>query len=368
MRIAVIGPRPPLRGGIAAHTSALERVLVARGHELLRVGFSRLYPPGLFPGRSEQQPDADTCPTDDDVRVDSLNPRTWSAAQRVISAAHCDRILYQWWHPFFSRAAARLTANASAPVVAICHNARPHEAYPGWRRATVRGLAGADLLVCHSQSVSDELGQLAPRLPRNVVSMPVLVPAAGVITRADARRQLGLRQHARLALFAGHARRYKGAELLLTAWDQAELPSMAGLVIAGESYLGRGHLEDAAARCRRRASIRIIDRYLGDDELGAWLAAADVLVLPYLRASQSGLLGAAEIAGTKIIASDTGGLAEQAREADAFLVAPGSVEQLAVALSRALARDAMLHTAAGAMVLAREEHLAVACEGATRRE
>jgi D-inositol-3-phosphate glycosyltransferase len=374
MRMVLVGPRPPLRGGIAAHTTALEKQLEARGHEVFRVGFSRLYPPGLFPGRSELLPDPQPQAATDDLLVDPLNPFGWSAVERAIEATHCDRLIVQWWHPFFSSLIKRLTAGAKAPVVAVCHNAKPHDLYPGWRRATRRALTAADLLLCHSQAVSDVFGRMLPQLPRRVVPMPLLVPLAGEIGREDARRRLGIRRNGRLVLFAGHARRYKGIDVLLAAWDKAQLPNMAGLVIAGESYLGGDRLKVAAARCRRSSSIRVIDRYLSDDELAAWLGAADVLVLPYVRASQSGLLGAAVAAGTEVIATSTGGLGEQADATGALVVEPGSVEELARAMSTVLGRsrageagNAMQHAGASAGPDAAVE-MAIACESARRRE
>ena len=81
--------------------------------------------------------------------------------------------------------------------------------------------------------------------------MPLLVPLAGTIGKQEARRRLGIRENGRLALFAGHARRYKGIDVLLAAWDKAQLPNMAGLVIAGESYLGGDRLQVAVARVAR---------------------------------------------------------------------------------------------------------------------
>jgi glycosyltransferase involved in cell wall biosynthesis len=378
MRIAVIGPRSPLRGGIAAHTRALEGELTRRGHEVIRIGFSRMYPPGVFPGASEHVAGAHALTEADSgspvASIDALNPLSWSHARRVLDSSHCDRIVFQWWHPFFSRLITSLVRDADVPVIGVCHNARPHEGYPGWKRATMRALARADLLLCHSQAVSAELAHIVPQSRRRVVAMPLLLESVTTLDRGDARRRLGLRANARLALFAGHARRYKGAELLLAAWDEARLPNLSGLVLVGESYLGRGRLRKTAAACRRRASIRVIDRYVDDDDFAAWLVACDVVVLPYLRASQSGLAGTAVAAGARLIASDTGGLGEQARRFGATLVKPGSVVELAQALSIELARaphcDAARHRGHEDAIAAAsaQESLALACESAIRCE
>ncbi len=56
MRIVLIGPVPPFRGGIAHYTSQLSLALVAEGHDLPLISFKRQYPRWLFPGESDRDP------------------------------------------------------------------------------------------------------------------------------------------------------------------------------------------------------------------------------------------------------------------------------------------------------------------------
>jgi glycosyltransferase involved in cell wall biosynthesis len=137
----------------------------------------------------------------------------------------------------------------------------------------------------------------------------------------------------------------------LAAWERAALPALSGLVVAGKSYLRRGRASAMVQHCRRANSIRLFDRYLSDDELATWLQAADVLVAPYTAASQSAVAGLAPAFDIRLIASDVGGLGEQARAARATLIEPGNVDSLAAALSVTLSRpyDAAHHHRGGAM-------------------
>ena len=50
MRIALIGPAHPYKGGGARHTTELARWLAAAGHDVVIESWSRQYPAGLYPG------------------------------------------------------------------------------------------------------------------------------------------------------------------------------------------------------------------------------------------------------------------------------------------------------------------------------
>ena len=52
MKVALLGPTHPYRGGIAHYTTLLARALAAR-HAVSIVSFSRLYPGFLFPGTTQ---------------------------------------------------------------------------------------------------------------------------------------------------------------------------------------------------------------------------------------------------------------------------------------------------------------------------
>ena len=58
MRLALVGPVYPFRGGIAHYTTVLYRELLKAGHEVLLISFRRQYPRWLFPGKSDRDPSA----------------------------------------------------------------------------------------------------------------------------------------------------------------------------------------------------------------------------------------------------------------------------------------------------------------------
>jgi len=310
MRVGLIGPAPPLRGGISAHTAGLHDALVVAGHDVHVVSYARLYPQLIFPGSSERSDGVGRLGVD---VLDTLDPASWRRGGRLLAGLACDAIVVEWWNPVVAPAVvACLSAQGrGTPRIFVCHNARPHESFPGWSLLTRWALGRADSLICHSQAVRRELGRTVRALPAEVCPMPMLIDVGSPPgERAEARRRLGLPARGPIALFLGHVRAYKGIDHLLAAWERASLPADASLVIAGESYLGRRRLAAAVSRLARRRSIRLIERFLTDDEIRDLLAAADVLVAPYSAASQSGTVPLALAAGLTVVASDAGGLAE----------------------------------------------------------
>ena len=57
MRLAIVGPLHPLRGGIALHGAEMAVAAHAAGHEVRVLSYARLYPSAVFPGRTQLDPD-----------------------------------------------------------------------------------------------------------------------------------------------------------------------------------------------------------------------------------------------------------------------------------------------------------------------
>jgi glycosyltransferase involved in cell wall biosynthesis len=336
MRVVIVGPAPPLRGGIAKHTAGLADGLRGRGHSVYVASYSRLYPQRYFPGRRQ----VDGATAVGDALIDNLDPLSWVRARRRVVAAQPDLVVAQWWHPCAIPALATVLPGLDCPVVLMCHNARPHGGFPGWRLWSRIALRACDLAVCHSRAVTEQIARLSPSVGRLTVPMPVLVAPPRVTrpTRDPARPHV---------LFAGLIRRYKALDVLLEAWDRARLPAACRLTIVGESYLGPGRVESMVAAIGRRASIAVTERYVSDQELWSLLLSAHTMVLPYAQASQSGLVPLGLAAGLRVIATDAGGLAEPLRcEHGHRIIGTGDSAALAEAIEEIVwqamtARDAV---------------------------
>ena len=123
-----------------------------------------------------------------------------------------------------------------------------------------------------------------------------------------------------MALFFGYVRRYKGLDILLTAWPRVRARRPATLLVAGEFYEDEAPYRALAKAAGGEPHVRMIDRYLPDDEVEAVFRAADVAVLPYRSATQSGVTHVAYALGVPVITTDVGGLAETVAAGETGLV------------------------------------------------
>lgn len=330
MRITIVGPAYPLRGGIAHHVYLLHRSLTERGHSVQVVSFSRLYPGLLFPGKSPI--DSSRLKLDPGALplLDSTNPVTWFRAAGAIKSFAPDAVIIEWWHPFFAPLVGvlgRLLKKSRKPrahLVIECHNIFPHERTPLDRALVSFALSPAARFITHSQSDRKELLALLPGRTVEVSALP---------SPEEFRRPGGRERDGRTLLFFGLVRKYKGLDVLLAAAAKARARVDCRLIVAGEFYDPVEKYLALIDDYDLREHVTLEDRYIPNEEVSGLFERADVLVLPYLSATQSGVAQVALANGLPIIASRTGGLQEIVADGvNGLLVPPGDSDALARAI------------------------------------
>jgi D-inositol-3-phosphate glycosyltransferase len=341
-RIALVAPCPRARGGVAQFSANLARAL-GEGRELLYVCFRRMYPAWSRPARrggpdpSRPRVEIDATP----VLVPWL-PWTWVRAARQIERFRPGLVVAQWWHPLFGPCLgylARRVRRAGVPVAFVCHNARPHEGFPGWRSLTRRALRHADRAFALSEHVAGELREIVPDTPVRVLGHPPNLepePAARTTAgdRTPWRERIGPVEGP-VVLFFGYVRPYKGLHDLIAAMPQLRARVPATLVVAGPFL-------EAPERFRRQAdalglgdAVRLFPSYVPDEEVADLFAAADVLALPYRSASQSGVIPLAAAFGVPVVATAVGDIPETL-DGQGVVVPARDPGALASGLARAL--------------------------------
>lgn len=117
--------------------------------------------------------------------------------------------------------------------------------------------------------------------------------------------------------FIGRIEPYKGLGLLVDAFEQLNNSSLK-LLIAGSGNIGSG----LRRRIEANPNIELINRYIEDDEFQSLVNCIDFIVLPYKRASQSGIIPMAFAFGKTVISTKVGALEEQIPEGTGVLVNP----------------------------------------------
>ena len=310
MRIAYLSTFYPLRGGIAQFNAALYREL-EKTHPTKAFSFSRQYPDLLFPGKSQYvTPDDVADPIPADAVLDSINPITYFTAANKIKAFKPDLVLTKFWMPFFAPSLGTVFKQLKnrSKIVSILDNVIPHEKRPGDITLTKYFLRQNHGFVVMSDAVKKDLLSLHPNAKYIYHPHPLYDHFGAPVAKDAACERLGLPKDKKLLLFFGFIRDYKGLDILIDALKQ--LDDSYALCIAGEVYGSFSNYEQQIAQAGLTNRVHLHTRYISDDEVPLFFSAADVCVLPYKTATQSGITSIAYHFNLPVIATDVGGLKE----------------------------------------------------------
>lgn len=312
MRIVLIGPVPPFRGGIAHYTSQLSFALAAAGHDLLVISFKRQYPRWLFPGASDRDPSLEQIETiQAQFWLDSLNPLTWFVTFARIQRLKPDVLILPWWTAYWTPAWFTLgmlnRIFGVSTLVILCHNVLPHDSRSWQKMATKLVFRWADRFVVQSPDELEKLHGLLPQAEVRAIPHPVyqMIPKPE-LDKPTAKARLGIEPSRRVLLFFGMVRPYKGLDILLAAMPRIceEFPDVL-LVVAGEFWEKPVHYEAQIRDLGIESAVRVDNRYIPNEEVALLFAGADLVVAPYRQVTGSGVIQLARGFGLPVIASGT---------------------------------------------------------------
>jgi glycosyltransferase involved in cell wall biosynthesis len=314
MNIVVIGLTYPFRGGISHYTTLLCKELM-RHHEVKLLGLKRQYPEFLFPGKTQKDYSGKKIFADSENIIDSMNPFTWIKAAWRIGRLKPDMVLIQWWQPFFGPCFGTIALlcrlfSPGTRVVFLCHNVRPHEVSVVDRLLSWYGYLVGNAFIVHSEEDKENL--LAAKPKAKVMKSPH--PTYDVFTfdqKLDRDRvRAGMGLDGPVILYFGYIRRYKGLKYLLQALPAVLAEMKVTLLVVGEIYDDREELLGLIDELGIRERIVLVDEYVPNEEVGKFFVASDVVVLPYVTATQSGIIQVAYGFEKGVITTDVGGLPE----------------------------------------------------------
>jgi len=309
LKIVLIGPVYPYRGGIAHYTTLIAKALLASKHEVKVISFKRQYPKWLYPGQDDHDPSREPITVDANFLLDPLYPWTWRKAIKQIIKDSPDLVLIQWWTTFWAFAYAPIAGalkRMGIRVGYLIHNVIPHEARLWDRFLAKMALGKGDIFVVQSSGQRETLQRLIPNARIELVEHPIYdMFAVQKIDKKSARRKLGLPEDLPLILFFGIVRPYKGLTLLVDALGQLFSEGFqAGLYIAGEFWEDVQKYQDQIKRLNLSDKVWIDNRYIPNEEVAIIFSAADVFVAPYISGTQSGAVKMALGFGLPVIASE----------------------------------------------------------------
>lgn len=340
MRITILGPAHPYRGGLASIMEILARTFNCRGDRTDIVTFTLQYPSLLFPGKSQT---VQTPPPEDlHIRrcVNTVNPINWWSVGRRIRRERPDFILLKYWTPFmapcFGTIARIARQNGHTKTICQIDNVEPHEHHLTDRLFNRYFLHAVDGFVYMSEQVHRELTAYTDA-PALFSPHPLFENFGERIDRAEACVRLGLDPSKRYALFFGLIRDYKGLDLLLDAWAALKRDGRTAgkrLIVAGEFYTPKEPYLRRIADNELGDEVILHDYFIPDDRVGYYFSAADYVVQPYKTATQSGVTQIAYQFCTPMIVTAVGGLPEIVPDGRVGYVCPPTAEGVAQAIEK----------------------------------
>jgi len=342
MKVALVGPAHPYKGGGARHTTELAHRLADAGHDVIIESWRVQYPGRLYPGQQTVDV-AEGAPYPRTLRrLAWYRPDGWLAEGRRLRPAGL--VVFALLTPLQVPAYLTIMAGLRRPTrtAVICHNVLPHERRPGDVALTRALLRRADTVITHSAAQAAQARDLAPGATVRTVTMPPHLPASARPAQGTERAGVSapaptppphLTTHpgpVRLLCF-GIVRPYKGLDVLLRALARA--PAHVTLTVAGEFWGDITKMDNLIAELGLADRVTLRPGYVPADQIPDLFGTADALVMPYREAtaSQNALLAFAH--GVPVITTTAGALADQVRDGmDGLTCAPGDTEDLLRAL------------------------------------
>jgi glycosyltransferase involved in cell wall biosynthesis len=345
MKVIIIGPAYPLRGGLASFDQRLCLAFMDEGHSCSIYSFSLQYPGFLFPGKTQYSSDPPPAGLEIHSVINSINPFSWMTTGSRLNKEMPDLIVVRYWLPFMGPALGtilrRVRRNRKTKIVAITDNVLPHEQRPGDQSFTKYFLKSCDAFVTMSDAVMSDLRKFEEIKPAKRVFHPLYDNFGEIISKETARKFLNdklkfnIRPGEKIILFFGFIRNYKGLDILFRAMAE---PIMKGsgirLLIAGEFYEGSDQYKQLIEELNIGEQLILKTDFIPDTEVRYYLCAADAVVQPYRHATQSGVTPLAYYFEKPMIVSNAGSFAEQVLDEKTGLVTEAEPAALAGSILR----------------------------------
>jgi len=317
-KVVIVGPAYPYRGGQSLVEAHLFDTLTKLGYECHTVSFTLLYPKIFFPGTTQFDTSKKTFFNHQDKIyriINSINPLTWIKAAKKIKEINPDNTIFVWWMPFFGPAYAMIgkliKRSTNTKITYLVENYISHENRWFDKFSSKHTLNQSDYFICQSNFVYNQIAEVHKKKKIFKTTLSVFdCYNLNTYNQQTAREFLGIKTQ-KVVMFFGLIRRYKGLDKLILAFNQIEkLHPDLTLLIVGECYEDISYYENLIDQEGIRDKTILVNRFIANEEVEPYFKAADMVVLPYNSASQSGILMMAYGFNVPAVVNNVGGLPE----------------------------------------------------------
>lgn len=336
-KIILIGPAYPYRGGNALFVTHTYEAL--KNHFEVKIyNYKLLYPSFLFPGTTQfDKSKEQVFQVSSERVVNSINPFNWIKVAGLLKEENADLVVFDWWHPFFGFCHGVISflirKKYKNKILFITENVVSHEANTIDKFLTRIGLNYASKFLVLSGIVEKEvqLYSKGKKVYRSELPVYDCYKKDEVRDIKKLKQEFGFAEDSLVLLFFGYVRKYKGLDLLIKSLPEilSTIPE-AKLLIVGEFYDDPKDYFELIKKLKIEEHVKVVNQFVPNEEVGKFYQCADVVILPYRSATQSGILNVAYGFNKPVVVTNVGGLAEFVDEGKTgFIVEPNSPDAIA---------------------------------------
>jgi glycosyltransferase involved in cell wall biosynthesis len=337
LKIFIVGPAFPLRGGPAQFNENLCLELNKAGHQAEIISYSLQYPDFLFPGSSQFEKSG-TAPAGLRIHtlINTVNPFNWFKVAAFIKKEKPDFILFRYWLPFFGPSLGTIgrLVRSATKVIALTDNVLPHEKRPGDHALTRYFVKSCDGFIAMSNTVLKDISKFTANPHKVFAPHPMYETYGPGVSMAEARRQLKIGENEKIVLFFGLVRHYKGLDILLEAMSDPAVKKLGiRLLVAGEFYDEKQKYLHLVRQLQMEDRVILHDRFIPNEEVKNYFCAANIVAQTYRNATNSGVTMVGYYYARPMLVTNVGGLSEIVPDQKCGYVVEKNVAQIAAAIT-----------------------------------
>lgn len=309
-RIVLVGPVYPYKGGISHYTGLMYRALKKK-YDVTMVSYQFQYPKLLYKKEQRDYSNDSFKIEDTNYWLHTANPFNWIGTAKKIKALKPELVMLQWWHPYFAPCYFALCKLLKGiKILFVCHNVLPHERFAADILLTKLVLKQGSYHIVQSGTDADDLMKIVPDARFEKAVHPTYQAfKSSDLSRNEARKLLEINENKHVLLFFGFVREYKGLKYLLKALTiiKKDLKDVL-LLIVGDFGDDKNIYLKMINDFEIQHQTQIYDGYIPDKEVERYFMAADLVILPYESATQSGIVQIAFGFEKPVVVTDVGGL------------------------------------------------------------
>jgi len=319
LKIFIIGPAYPLRGGPAQFNENLCAELNKEGHNAQIISYSLQYPNFLFPGSSQYETSG-SAPQGIKIHtlINTVNPFNWIKVANFIKREKPDFILFRYWLPFFGPSLGTIArlVRSRTKVLALTDNMLPHEKRIGDKPFTSYFIKSCDGFIAMSKTVLNDISKFSDTKNKAYSPHPMYETYGPIVSMQEARTKLipiaiGINPEDKIVLFFGLIRHYKGLDILLEAMAHPEIKKQnIKLLIAGEFYEDKQPYLDLIQKFELQNQVILHDKFIANEDVRYYFCASNLVAQTYRNATNSGVTMVGYYYEKPMLVTNVGGLTE----------------------------------------------------------